>query len=247
MSGWARHDALVADNQDPLKLGRIKVRCAALAGRDSTLPYWVEPAGFAASKGRDDVTGAGWFVVPEKGSHVILEVMVSHPTDRSRQESLVMNPQARYFPAAPTKLNPPGADFIGADYPEVRGFRTPSGHVWLFNDKKAAEGITVRHQNAETLLTMLPDGTLTVQAGAGSYLTILKDGTITLHAPNIKIDAAATQALVRGDDLKTWLDAFISQKYNAHIHPTGVGPSGVPTVPATVLPTSALSANHKVN
>jgi hypothetical protein len=226
--GWARYEAVVSNNADPDKLGRIQVVCDHLAGAGKTLPFWVEPAGFSSSRGRDDTTAAGWFGVPEKGSRVTIEVLEAHPTDRSRMESIVTNPVARYHPGPLSKLAPPGSDFTGAAYPSIRGYRSPSGHVLLFDDSAGAEAITVRH------------------ASGASYVRIDADGTMTLHAPHVKIDEAADTHLVRGEDLREWITAFIDQKYNMHIHPTGVGPSGPPTVPATTLPSSALSSNHKV-
>lgn len=62
----------------------------------------------------------------------------------------------------------------------------------------------------------------------GSKLTI---------GPEVILGAtAATEPLVLGNQLKTWLDA--------HTHPTPMGPSGPPAAP---LPPAALSTKHKAD
>ena len=225
MSGWDRYDGIVADNADPLNLGRIMAECPALLEDGETFPYWIDPGGFLASKGRDDALACGWFFIPEKGSHVTIEVMTDHPTDQTSNEILAINPQARYYPTSMSAENQAGLDFTG---PSVRGLRTPSGHVLIFDDTKGAEKVTLRHM-----------------AGT-AYFTISASGDVTIHAPHVLIDKDADTHMVRGEDLRSWIKTFIEQKYNMHIHPTGVGPSGPPTVTTTELPSTALSANHKV-
>ena len=53
----------------------------------------------------------------------------------------------------------------------------------------------------------------------------------------VYIGAGATEPIVLGNALKSILDGFftdlttfLSAKYDTHFHPTGVGPSGPPTV-----------------
>jgi len=62
-------------------------------------------------------------------------------------------------------------------------------------------------------------------------------GDVVLRASNmVRLGAGdAAQSAVLGDLLKTWLDA--------HVHSTGIGPSGPPTVP---LPDTTLSTKVKV-
>lgn len=227
---YRRYNAVVARTNDPLRMGRIRVFCAELLPQDVELPAWVEPSHFLLSKGRDDATGTGFFWVPEIGSKVLLEVTWTDPLSDARPgETFISAANPRYFPSTHSNAALPGADFGNADkYPCIRGFRDPAGHVLIFDSSRGDETITIRHSSG------------------ASYVTIAADGTMTLHAPVVQIDKDADTHLVRGEDLKSWIDNFINNRFNTHIHPTGVGPSDVPTVPATTLPSSALSSNHKV-
>lgn len=59
--------------------------------------------------------------------------------------------------------------------------------------------------------------------GGDGFLKFLDDGTVVLDgAVAIELGEGATEAVIKGDLFKTL--------YNAHTHPTGVGPSGVPVV-----------------
>ncbi len=223
-----RYNAVVTRVNDPKRLGRIRVRCADLVGSDAEFPFWVEPGAAVSSQGSEAGVVAGWFDVPRPGTVVTLEVMQSHPADAGPYEALLTHPLPRYFPAPIPATAAPDPELTGGKYPERRGYRTPSGHLLVFDDSAGGETITIRH------------------ASGSAYVGIAPDGTMTLHAPHVKIDEAADTHLLRGEDVKAWLDEFVQQKYNTHIHPTGVGPSGPPTVSATGLPNSALSANHTV-
>ena len=51
---------------------------------------------------------------------------------------------------------------------------------------------------------------------------------------------------VKGQSLQGWLQALLDD-YNAHIHPTGVGPSGppMPPTPATVAKLGSTHINYQ--
>lgn len=64
------HRGIVVDNDDPDKLGRVKVTIADLLEEtDSTLLPWVYPHNPTGLGGN----GTGWFGVPEEGSELIIE------------------------------------------------------------------------------------------------------------------------------------------------------------------------------
>lgn len=220
------YDAIVARNDDPEKLGRVRCRCRDLVPGKDELPFWIEPVIGAISVGStiggppgesEGEPAAGWFWVPEVDSHVILEIRLSDESDQGRWESFVDNPQIRFRPAGYSRRFPPASDFTTGDYPRVRGLRTPSGHTLIFNDQTGV--ITIRHADGQ------------------QYATMSADGTTTIEAPRINVGAGGSVALnylVRGDELLTYLNDWYTTIFNQHIHGTGVGPSGlpVPTSPA---------------
>jgi len=95
------------------------------------------------------------------------------------------------------------------------------------------------------------DGHSATDGNGAAVIALQPDGTIMIDGPTIVIGtgreeangsgnqvfigAGATESLVLGDSLKLLLDNYfdamgqwILTKFDAHIHPTGVGPSGTP-------------------
>jgi hypothetical protein len=64
--------------------------------------------------------------------------------------------------------------------------------------------------------------------------TVTATGTATVEGQTVKLGKGASEAVVKGDTFK--------QLFDAHIHPTPIGPSGPPTMP---LSPSALSKKVK--
>jgi hypothetical protein len=161
--------------------------------------------------------GLGALFLPENGSTVELVADV-HDTefDDMPGERFLQNPNFKWRPAAATdKAGPmPLPDPLLADYPNTRGWVTKAGHQLLFNDKT---------------------GEIIVKGAKGGVITLKADGSIVLSSPTL-IGDGATELMILGN-------AFMTL-YNAHIHPTGVGPSGPPTAPMTTAQLSA--AGNKV-
>jgi len=89
--------------------------------------------------------------------------------------------------------------------PGLLVLRTRSGHRITFDDK--AESVTIAN-------------------GAGNAeIQLTKQGEVIVKADKIKLGEAATEPLVLGQSFM--------QIFNAHTHPTGVGPSGPPAAPMT--------------
>lgn len=66
--------------------------------------------------------------------------------------------------------------------------------------------------------------------GKESNIDVTKDGSITINgADKVELGEGAAEAIVLGDSFKAL--------YDAHTHPTGVGPSGPPQVAMTELST----------
>jgi hypothetical protein len=130
--------AEVSSTEDPERRGRIKVICGALLGNeDEALPNWIEP-----------IADWGWFYVPNVGELVELEMVVADSDDRSPGAISIgqgdLRWRGRYWGnsegAAPTAI--PG-DFTDTNYGKRRGFATPAGHVFMFDDTDGARKISI--------------------------------------------------------------------------------------------------------
>lgn len=119
-----------------------------------------------------------------------------------------------------------GADDLGsatgAETPQADG-KDPSPTVWVLRTAAGHE------------LTLDDDGEVVLlKNGNGkSSVRFEQDGSVVITAEKIKLGANASEKLVLGDTFM--------QFFNAHTHPTGVGPSGPPTQP---MSSSQLSSKN---
>jgi hypothetical protein len=127
-----KYEAVVSNNEDDEKRGRIRVVCAGLMGdEDSELPMWIEP-----------VLDWGWFFVPDIGEIVEIEVLTSSSTDEGYDESSIdsLSPKwrgRRFFgneDGDAVDQRAIAGDFTKTNYGKRRGFATPHGHVLMFDD-----------------------------------------------------------------------------------------------------------------
>lgn len=147
--------------------------------------------------------GTGMLFLPEVGSTVeLIFDMHDEEFDDMPGERFLLNPNPKWRPATHSDVNGPCPlpDALKADYPFTRGWVTKAGHQLVMNDKT---------------------GELIVKGAKGGTITLKADGSIVLSSPTL-IGDGATELMILGN-------AFMTL-YNAHIHPTGVGPSGPPTV-----------------
>ena len=80
------YPATVTSTEDPEKRGRIKVACSAMMGDEETeIPQWVQP-----------IYEWGWFVVPDPGEIVDLEVTEGHHDDEHFGQSSIANLDPRW-------------------------------------------------------------------------------------------------------------------------------------------------------
>lgn len=87
-------------------------------------------------------------------------------------------------------------------YPKRRGFKTKAGHLLIVDDQSGSEEITLIHK----------DGHMVSLTNTGIYF-----GT-----------QGASEPMVLGELWKSMMDTIMGSYVN-HTHPTGVGPSGVPS------------------
>ena len=116
--------------------------------------------------------------------------------------------------------------------------------------------------DGQAVILMQPDGTIMIDGPT----IIIGSGHADLEKENglgtqIVLGRGATEPIVLGNvlkelldthfnDIKTHLDnlkTHLSSGFDAHIHPTGVGPSGPPTVPSTSFATNIDSTKSAID
>lgn len=182
----------VIDNNDPLKLGRVKVRTARHHGMPSEFIPWSTPeTGGPANAGK----GVGATDIPPVGAKVV----VSH--DGSDQHF----PRHRPGPATADVYNEndqgnPHADQKG-DYPWVRGFKDIAGNIFKINTKAGKESMSFTdvHGHCITLdkngLSFAINGNITASAKGGKA-TVVSDTEVVINSkqplniksPNINVN-----------------------------------------------------------
>lgn len=129
-----KHTAVVAVNEDPESRGRIKVKCAGILGsEDAIFQRWAEPC-----------FQWGFFIVPDIGEQVEIEVTSSSDRDESPGQSFLEAPNVRYRGKRFYGPDTPISDFFTeANYGKRRGFATPGGHVLMFDDTEGGRKINL--------------------------------------------------------------------------------------------------------
>jgi len=243
-----RYPAVVTNNQDDEKRGRIKVACVGITGsEDVELPNWIEPT-----------FDWGFFVVPDIDEQVEIEISTDSDLDEIRAQTSIADSDMRwrakrFYSSEAEKPTPIPDDFTGS-YGKQRGFSTPVGHVLLFDDTDGGTKVyltwskepdgdtsqllfdtdgTIKFTNKGKATWHLKDNEIEVKLdgnGAG-FKVSGKDANATTTLGNGAVSAAIAENLqTLWTQLKTQCDIF-----DAHTHTTGVGPSG-PPVPLLLCP-----------
>lgn len=187
--------ATVTNVDDPLKVGRVKVKCPGLVRSDRELPYWLAPSfPFVSSK------AAGWFFPPDVGDQVEIEVTDAAKSDEIGGESSISAPNARYRAYLYNDAQQLPDEFK-ENYPKRRGVKTPGGTILLFDDTEDSEQSLWQDKYGNVIL-MTKTG-VRIYNDNGSYLEIVKSGgTTTLRASGmLKIELDGSVAIARHNDL----------------------------------------------
>lgn len=174
------HPATVTNANDPEKRGRIKVACAAILGDEETeLPMWVEP-----------LPMWGWFVVPDVGEVVEVEVLSGSSEDDSHGQITIDSLDIkwrgdRYWGNSEgPSPRPVPEDFTKTNYGKRRGYATPAGHVMLFDDADDGRKVTMTWKSKDGKYSSFgidPDGSFVVNTVTGHTLYLdSKNGAVSL-------------------------------------------------------------------
>lgn len=178
--------ATVSVNDDPKKLGRIKVTCVDLLGDEqTTVPAWVNPA-----------LDWGWFVVPDVGQQVTIIYDEDMEDDAVIGQASIANANIRwkgsteYTDDDAEDATPIPSEFTSKNYGKRRGMKTPRGHVFMFDDTEGDESVQLawsggnKSEPKTAFMSFNADGSYIMQAADGSMIYAnAKDGEFSIiHA-----------------------------------------------------------------
>jgi hypothetical protein len=211
----------VVDNQDPLNTGRCRVK---VFGKFDLLPDGAIP--WATPMNRDHV---GAHSVPRKGDIVAVRF----------DNGNLYHPEYWFQVDQNDELKADVLDASGAPYDVISLVYDAQRNLRIYHTPEDGLVITRGSGAKERPL---------IQIDEEGFIKISTDAKIFLDAGNIFVSntgeggADETEPAVRGQSLQDWLQALLDD-YQAHIHPTGVGPSGPPMPPTPAL-VAKLSGTH---
>lgn len=207
---FGKYRGAVVDNEDPARLGRLRLRVPSVLGPD-VVTGWASPC---APYG--GAAGQGLFLVPEREAGVWVEF------EEGDLEFPIWVGTYWSKPADGSQVpRPNGADGTEADEPQAvptcKTIKTRKQHTLQFEDADEAEGILLREGAAGHLITLNSDGITisdatgnTVVLGdhairltdaTGNAIEMTKDGlTITAKA-SLTIDASGQAVQITGKSI----------------------------------------------
>jgi uncharacterized protein involved in type VI secretion and phage assembly len=238
---YGKYRGFVTDNNDPEKLGRLRLMVPSVLGEAQT--GWALP-----SLPFGGLADQGFFVIPEVDAQVWVEFEagnVDQPIWTGTFWQTSGDPPAESAKAPPT----------------TRVLKTPSGHVLQFDDESGSEKFWLVHP-AGTQMTVDEKGTVVITDPKGNTLTLDADGgqmlledangnTVTMASGGVtvedangnKVEMAASGITVKGQQVvvegqqvmlagqggepiikgQSFLTLFAT-----HMHPHPMGPTGPP-------------------
>lgn len=165
---------MVEDNEDPEKLGRLKVRISPYMDFESEDLPWACPT--LGTHGNNP--NAGGINVPEVGS----QVRVYFPNH---------DLTAPYYMGAElNELN--RTTFFDDDYPNTYGYKDSVGNFAKINKAKK----TVQFQHSSTSnLRVAPDGSMQVALSNGAYFTFSNQNNFELNIGEVAVEGTAEGSL----------------------------------------------------
>jgi uncharacterized protein involved in type VI secretion and phage assembly len=179
--------AIVTDNKDPDKLGRVRIKFPDLSDQDKT--WWAPIVMLGAGKNR------GWFFIPEKDDEVL--VLFEHG-DMNRP--LVVGSLWN------GKDKPP--DKNGGGNPR-RMIKSRAGSKITFDDEK--NSITIEDGGGKGVITFDAEkNKITIEAKKGDVCFQAPTGDITINAKEIEMTATKSIEIHAGSNMSWGCDAGVT-------------------------------------
>ncbi len=221
MNSFGLVRAIVTDNKDPDKLGRIKIRYPWLgenAGNKETI--WAR-----LSRGISHAGSGDWFL-PQVGD----EVLVGFEFGKTEHPVILGGLYSK--DSQPPKSGKAG-DLNENGKNNLRFLKTKAGHLFIFDDLPGSESISLIDKNSNQIVLDSAQQKITIKDQSGNQVVLENSGIKIQSAKKVVIEASsaielgegASEALVKGN-------AFMAF-FNAHVHPAPGGTSGPPQAPMT--------------
>ena len=166
--------AVVTDNADPEKLGRVRVQFKWQEG----MTPWIRVITNHAGEDRGEGV-YGTYFIPEIGDEVFVEFQQDNP---DRPYVVGSNYHGNIAP-----------EFADSDN-NLKAIKTKSGHTVLFNDEKGSESITISDKNGNLIMLDTKSKSITISAPT-SILITSKDITIAA-SDNVNIMAETKNVII---------------------------------------------------
>lgn len=222
--------AIVRENNDPDKRGRVRVEYPWFHGASSEMPSeWARLCLPYASK-----ESGSWFL-PEMGDEVIV-----YFENGNLDFPIVMG--SLFSPKNKPPESGRDGDLNSDNKNDLKFIRTREGHMICFDDSSGKSGIYLKdkdnrrieiHSKEKKIVISdeqdnqieIKGPEISIKNSSGNHVTI-KNGSVTVHSSGeIKLGDSAMHALVKGD--------LFQSLFNSHVHGTAWGPSTPPMAPMT--------------
>jgi uncharacterized protein involved in type VI secretion and phage assembly len=192
-SFFGKYRGLVVDNDDPRKLGRLKVRVPSVLG-ENVVTGWAMPC--VPYGGADN---QGLLMVPDVGAGVWVEF------EEGALEFPIWVGTFWSMPSGTSELPKPngsdGAEAGEAQSPPTKKIiKTGKGHTIQLEDKDGEESILIVEGQKGHLVLLDQDG-ITVKDAAGNSL-VMSSSAVTLTAKaDLTIDASGQAVIIKGSTI----------------------------------------------
>lgn len=182
---YGKYRGTVVDNQDPAKLGRLKLKVPSVLGSDVVTGWATACAPYGGA------TGQGFLFIPEVGAGVWTEF------EEGDLEFPIWVGTFWSQPDAETEIPKPNQGSDGAeessvqDPPTRKIIKTLKGHTLQFEDKNGEEMVMITEAKNGHVITLDKDGVRITDGANGNSISMDKNGTIIEDSNQNRIEMTA--------------------------------------------------------